>query len=274
MDITFGGEKPSQPKFDVGEWIEIDGEEPNNICALIAGADGTGKSGIVMSFLDTINKKHIILDLDGGCALLLNKQKNPKNFKIKNPIVFREDDEGNVTIDYEATINRIRATIKWVADNYNKKNIGSFTLDGLSTLLKYAEYQMREDTNLSVDQGVDLRYWKIRYQTFVEIIESAKALPMDKFFISHEDFLKKEDGTKISSIVEKTNQMMFQRIFCEKKEVYDVGTKKISYTATIKKSKGDLKLEGKRIEFGTILLSDEKEQKAIWKGDEVLSIFK
>ncbi len=257
----------------VEDWLfeELPAEEPH-LCALIMGQDGTGKSGLV---LDAISDKDIengyklvILDLDGGVAPLVSKyhKDRRKGITVKNPMVMSISETGDVIIDYSKTINRIKGVTKYVSENWRDKKIKAFCFDGLSTLTKYCEYQMRIEKHILPEGGVDMRYWKIRYQTFMEIIETIKALPIDTFFIAHEDFIQKQDR-EISALKEKMNQMAFQKIRCIRKDLPD----RVEYSSVIDKNKLRTETEGRETVFCEVVKGGINEEgKAFWKGKGVL----
>jgi len=250
----------------IRKWLYSRGYSQYKTCCLVYGLDGTGKTGIVLDYLTEQEKKDghkiVVLDLDGGAIPLL-KYHDEKNIIIKNPMEINKI-EGQTNIDYNMTMERIRATIDVVHDDIEKEKIKAVVLDGVSTLLKHAEYQMRIDKNITADGGVQLRYWVQRNKLFIEILEQIKALPCDKFFVSHEDFIL-DDKENPSAVKSKTNQMMFQKIRCERV----VGKDKVVYSATIDKSKYNVNSEGQKFEFLTV----EKEKKEFkWEAQKVFEL--
>lgn len=230
-----------------------------SFCALVYGKDGTGKTGIVQSYPLKDDEKMVIVDLDGGNLPLLQEVNaaKKKNILVINPIEFGDVEP----IDYIRTVSNIHHAIRYVKDNYAKDNIRAFCIDGLSTLLKHAEYVMRIEKNLTPDQGVSMRYWVNRMKTFMEVMETAKALPIDVFFIAHEDFIQ-IDKEELSAVKVKTNQMAYQKIRCLREEVGG----EVKFTAIIDKSKFDITAEGERIEFAR----KKADKTYTWNGEKVL----
>lgn len=242
---------------DLIKQAESDTHTSCMVC-LVIGNDGTGKSGIVLDYLSKKPKKSLIIDLDGGNAPLINEHyKNNKKIIVINPLEVKIGKE-DIEIDYKKTMTKIKALIKYVKEH--RQDYSAIAIDGLSTLLKHAEYQLRLDKNITPDGGMQMRYWLNRSKVFIEILDFMKSIPaIDKFYIGHEDFMVKDDMAAVKS---KTNQMIHQRIICFKKE--DIG--KISFVAKIDKSKYSLGMEGKEIEFASV---DGKENK--WNTSKVFN---
>ena len=230
----------------IKKMIEQATEETHASCfnCLVIGNDGTGKSGIVLDYLSKKPKKSLIIDLDGGNTPLINEYyKDNEKLIVLNPLEVKMGEE-DVEIDYKMTMAKIKALIKYVREH--RVEYSGLVIDGLSTLLKHAEYQLRIEKNIAPDGGMQMRYWLNRSKVFIEILDFMKSIPViDKFYIGHEDFMVKEDMAAVKS---KTNQMIHQRIICSKKQ--EMG--KVSFIAKIDKSKYNLGMEGKEITFATV----------------------
>lgn len=234
----------------------------SKICCLLYGEDGTAKSGIVQSYPLPKDKKMMIIDLDGGNIPLLMSYNQDKKEQIivYDPTEVITTDEGKTEIDYQTTINNVLGAIEYVRRNYEKDKIEVLVIDGMSTLLKRAEYMMRVEKHLMPDQGVSMRYWVNRNKVFEEIVELSKSIPINKFYIAHEDFIMKAD---MASIKSKTNQAMFQKILCER----IVTPEKVEYKATIDKSKYDVELEGQKF---VVLTINKGNKEFKWEGQKVV----
>ena len=130
-----GEEKQVAKPLDTSEiekWLFTKKDVDDFFCCLIYGKDGSGKSGIVQSFPLGKDETMVILDLDGGNTPLLRYNKG-KNIIVKNPLTTAITEDG-VIIDYVASMNKIKSTVNYIRNNYKKKNITVFCLDGLSTL--------------------------------------------------------------------------------------------------------------------------------------------
>jgi hypothetical protein len=228
---------------------------------LIIGNDGTGKSGIVMDYMSKLPKKSIIIDLDGGNAPIYESYyKNTENkdkIVIITPLEIKSTKD-DVVVDYKRTLAKIKAIVKYMKANYIE--FSAIAIDGLSSLLKDAEYLMRIEKNIAPDGGVQLRYWINRSKVFTEILEMLKSIPLiDKFYIGHEDFIMKDEMAAVKS---KTNQMIHQRIICEKRTNLD----KVEFVARIDKSKYNISLEGKEYKFASI---NHETKKVEWNASEI-----
>ena len=248
----------------IEKWLFATKEYDDFFCCMLYGQDGTGKSGIVQSFPLGKDDSMIILDLDGGNAPLLQYHKE-KNIIVKNPLTTAFTENG-VVIDYVATMNKIKATVAYLRENYKKKKIVAFCLDGLSTLLKHAEYQMRIEHNITTDGGVMQRYWIRRSKLFTEILEQIKALPIHKFFIAHEDFIPK-DNTDLASVKQKTNQLVYQKLRCIRTDNVDT----VIFKVIVDKNKFAVTTEGKEIEFCKV---DKNTEKVKWEADKIFELLK
>ena len=250
-----------QPKVvysdeNVKDWLDKHSYNDAKFCCLLYGTDGVGKSGICLDYLTPEDieegKKLVIIDLDGGNVPLISAYHRDKlkNISCINPLVTTETEEGTI-IDYKKTFAKIRAIIRYVKQHHKRDKIKAIVFDGLSTALRYAENQMRLDKNLDTDGGVQTRYWLLRNKLFIETLEQLKSIPIDRFFIAHEDFIVpkvKADLEKFAKVKGKTNQMMFQKILCNRSDEPDI----VRFTATIDKSKYTSNAEGKKMEFCTV----------------------
>lgn len=221
-------------------------EELSNVCCLIYGKDGVAKSGLALDYLKILKdgEKMVYIDLDGGALPLfrLHFKDKLKDIKYMNPIVISEE---TGEFDYINTFRNIKAMILNAKSLQKKENIKVIVFDGLSTALELAEKQMRIEKNLTPDGGVQLMYWKIRNKIFLEALELMKSIPIARIYIAHEDFIVDKES---SSVKQKTNQMMFQKILMKK--VVDFG--KVNFTATLHKSKYDIHLEDETYTIATV----------------------
>lgn len=252
-------------------------EEAYN-CVMIYGQDGTGKTGLALSTLtdDDVKegKKLVIIDLDSGNLPIMLKHHRDKvqagAMVYENPMRWTEDGEGKPLLDYQATFDNINAiALATLQEHEQNKNIKGVILDGGSKLLKYAEQEMRVLKELDVSEGADWNFWKIRNKIFLETLELFKSLPFDKYFIFHDDFLpvpRPSDG-KISAVILQTNQMMYQKIFTERR---DLGPK-VEYKATIHKSKFALSQEGRSVVFADV---DKKSGEYRWEPQKVIELLR
>lgn len=224
----------------IKKWLFKKNDYFDKKVCMVLGEDGTGKSGLVIHHIaqelskeENKDKIAIYLDLDRGAMNLLKHYPEDirKRILIKD-ILYVEKNDGKVVIDYAKTMHWIRAVSNYASENYEKKGIIAFAFDGLSTLLKHAERQMRLDKNVDAAGDVKYKYWKKRNEDFEETLEIIKKIPIDSYFIGHEDFLIVENSPSIKI---KTNALMFQKIYCERLP-QESGVK---HQATVMKSKNN-----------------------------------
>lgn len=259
-------EKKQLAEKEIEDWILSGSENPQQVVALVYGADGTAKSGIALSYPLKEGEKMIILDLDGGdipIAKTFHKERYEKgDIIIKDPTTVNVE---SGEIDYEETFRKIKLTSEWVKNNHKKHNIKLFIVDGISTLLKYSEFKMREFFNKTVVDGMDMRFWKIRSKIFLEILTIAKSIPINVIFIAHEDFIAKKEEEFSSGVKQRCNQMAFQKIRCEKTEDKD----KIVYHVIIDKQKYNAVQEGQKI---NVIINDKVKKQIEWKGQDLWNL--
>jgi len=275
-DIKKGDKvKPKQEVLysdgDVRNWLNEKPQSESKICCMLYGSDGVGKTGIALDYLndDDIKAGHkmVIIDLDGGNLPLLKTYHKDKldNLKCINPLVTKETDNGT-EIDYVRTYAKIRATIRYVKNNYQTEKIKAIVFDGLSTALKVAEHRMRLEKNIDADGGIQTRFWLIRNKLFLETLEMIKTIPIARFFVAHEDFIPNErNASDLSSVKAKTNQMSFQKLKC-KRECYDEQTK---FIVVVDKNKYDVCTEGKEITFCKV---DSKKGEVKWNTKKIFEM--
>jgi hypothetical protein len=240
---------------------------------LFCGIDGSGKTGVAQSYPLKEGEKMIIIDLDGGNEPLVETYHKDIKDKIIvfNPLATMTDDSGRVVIDFITTFSNIKNVIEYVRQNYEADKIQLLVIDGLSKMLKYAENQMRLDLNIDASGGVNFLYWKSRNEMFGELIEMSKALPINKIFIAHEDFivLNEMDSTDktVSNIKRETNRAMYQKIRFIRKDLPE----EVQYVLIVDKSKYNVSVEGAKMVFLTVN-KHTKEYK--WEGEKLYSLLK
>jgi len=254
-DFTFSNE-------EIEKWLSAKEVLASSKCVALVGKDGTGKSGIALDCRTPeevkAGKKVIVLDLDGGCLpIKVEYHDNDPNIIIKDPTEYKTDITGT-SIDYEKTMEKMRATLTYLHSNKEKyKDVKAVVLDGLDKLLKIAEYQMRIEEHLDVNAGVQYRYWVKRNVDYYRILEMMKKLPWDRYFITH--MKETEKGALVPAWQTATADTMFQIISCSKRETEG----KVELIAHIKKYKGKTELEGSKTTFCEV---DKVNKKAKWNG--------
>lgn len=257
---------------EIEKWLFGNESYDKKLTCMIYGSDGTGKSGLAISHIASklrgTDNKAIIVDLDGGCEPLVLQYHHDlvKQLIIKNPLSIELTEDG-VEISYQTIVQKIRGVLNYVRNNYKKQKIEFFVFDGLSTLLRHAERQMRLEKHLDADGGVSTRYWLVRNKIFEETLELAKAIGTNVIFIAHEDFIpkteeEKKKGIDLASIKQKTNALVHQKIRTERIDKKD----EVIFKATIDKSKYNIIKEGQVIEFGKV---NKVAKKYEWNINEV-----
>jgi len=255
---------------DIEEWLFGEQVKPKNMfCCMFYGAEGTGKSGLVQSYPLKGDEKLVILDLDGGNEPLLFAYHEDMIGKIivRDPLVTCEID-GRTVIDYKGTVNKVNKTIEWIKQNYKSQNIRAVCIDGLSKLLKHAEYQMRLEKHINVDGGVNYSYWKNRNKMFLESLDMTKSLPLDTFFVAHDDFIESVDK-KIAAVKADTNRMMWQKVKCVRVDLKQQN--KVQYKFIVDKSKYNSTVEGVEQVF---LEVDKAKRSVTWTGADIFNLLR
>jgi len=269
------GAKTEQPEpqvfsnKDVKSWL--DGASTNkvtgsNICMVLYGEDGVGKSGAVLDCRTeeaiAAGKKVIVIDLDASCQPLKAKfWTDDENVIVLDPTTLLPDG----TIDYVTTYNKVLAIIRYVSDEQDSLNLQAVILDGLDTLLKICEYVMRYE-DLRIDPDVQIKdqwQWTRRNRRYNTVVILLKHLRCDRFFTTHLKEIKEYRGGQLSTKEKvpdwekQTPGIMFQRVCLERTTSEGITT----FTAKVEKAKGALELEGKEY-----LVAEVQHGKTTWKG--------
>jgi len=262
-------DKMSKKLFE--EPFELPDFIPN--CTMFYGEDNTAKTGLALEVLTEedieAGRKIVVIDLDLGLMPLLTEYHREKVasgniIPATDVIKWTENSKGKPVVDYEATLDTIYAIAVSVLENYKEQNIKAIIFDGGSKFLKYSEQQMRVEKAISPDGGVSQRYWIIRNKLFLEGLEFFKMLPVHKVFIFHDDFVPQQQvDKKISAVKLQTNQMMSQKVLCER---IDTGSA-VNFRTTIHKYKGDITKEGKSVVFATV---NKEEGEYVWEPQKIL----
>jgi len=274
----------------IGALIEQENENTDNLICMVYGSDGTAKTGLILSYLIKNDKKTLYLDIDGNSGGLLSSiYNNNKLIRLINPrkshlVYNKRYDLTTPEIDYKASFNEIKLIAYYLEQNTDK--FDAVVVDGASTLLDYAQQQMRMDKNIDPDGAVNMKYWMNRNKIFLDVLDLFRNINnMDKIFAGHENFIS-VPGTKsismggelvkignTSSVVEKTNRMMDERIYMEvttKDGAFDPA-KNMDYKiiATIHKFRPNAdKVLNKYV------VLEKKDGKTIWHDEVVDKIFK
>lgn len=236
------------------------------IKCLFWGGDGTGKSGVALTLLDMINleegEKILVIDLDIGnmpASLSYHRKAYENgNLILWNPLEMKEEElagERDFVTDYKLTMARVKAGAIWAKDNFEELKIRAVVLDGLSTLLKHSEWQMRLEKNLDVSGGVTQRYWVTRNKSFLEMLQLYKSIPLDVIFIGNSEFGVDVNDKEASKIYRNVNDLVFQKVSFKVEETVDG---QVEFWGKIEKSKQNIKNRGRTVKFGEVDLNNEE----------------
>lgn len=252
------------------------------IKALFWGGDGTGKSGTAIEILETLNleegERLVVIDLDVGnepSSLSYHREEYKRgNLVVWNPMEWKEVEKPDgsivVELDYMTTMSRIKAAGIRIKQRHEKYKVRAVVLDGLSTLLKHAEWQMRIEKNLDVSGGVSQRYWVSRNKSFLEMLQLYKSIPLDVIFVGNANFGIDENDPDVSKIYLDVNDLMFQKV-----HFYVVETPEgiVEFWGKIEKSKQNLKNRGRKIKFAEVDLKNE-EADYYWDPTKIIKLLR
>jgi hypothetical protein len=251
-------EQPNEPQTftnkDVEQWLKPQKEtQHSNVCVVLYGQDGVGKSGAAIDCYTEEdiknNKKIVIFDLDGSAGPIVHKyhEKNGHNILLFDPTVLTPQGD----IDYVTSYNKILAVTKYLVEKEDELNLKAVVFDGLDTLLKICEYVMRYE-DLKIDPDVQIKdafNWSKRNRRYLTIVLLLKHLKCDKYFTTHMkdvQIWKRGPEPGLEKIGEKpdweksTPGIMFQKVFLKRIQVDN----QTSFEAIVEKAKGALDLEG------------------------------
>lgn len=243
---------------------------------LILGKEGSGKSGIVMSYLAKNKKRAMIIDLDGGMGKNLVHYPGAEEFiHVENPLVLDLDSEGKRKINYVKTFETIKEIIAFV-DEF-RDEYDALVLDGISTLYEFASKQVKIDKHIQPDGEVNFKFWQIRNDYFAGVIETTRAIDgIDQIFIGHDDMILVPGQERVvtkggavimiqktSKSIQKLHRMVDQKVWVEKSKDK---AGRVLYTGTYEKARPFLHLEEEKVIF-----AKKDGKKVEWTGEKVLN---
>lgn len=260
-------------------------EAPNgSLCALFCGEDGSGKSGLALSYLTKedvdAGDKIVVVDMDSGNLPLISAYHMDDYLKGAiihyDPLRWTEKDGRRSAPDYDATIQEVTNVGMTLQKTCKKNQVKLVILDGLSELLKAAEMKMRDENGLDdiKNTSFDFKYYKERRKTFGDTLKLYKALPVDKIFISHSEFIlpKNPNPEKPPSAVKvDANAMAFQRVRFRAEES-SRGNEK--YYALIDKNKSNMSSVGEEICFAENMVDKKGNRTYKWNPAPVFEALK
>ena len=257
--------------------------EEVNLCALFVGDNGVGKSGAATTYLKFLKEDEclVYVDLDAGDMdnLVQYWKEEVANGKLRYfyPIVWEQDTEDgkHARVNYDKSIERMRLIAMWLLEedaegipNYKKHNVKAVILDGISKLKSYAEYQMKNETNMDRTGDPKRKYWRIRNVDFLETLELYKVIPIDTIFVGREDFNKKPED--MGAIDRDTNDLVSQKLLF--KIVKETG--KVEFKARVLKSRQSFEDREKEIVFATVDPEKEEGHRSCWDATRVYKLLR
>lgn len=258
--------KTRKPRKSLAESLKEQFQMPNEPLSeqnydniLIVGKPSTLKSGSVLShLLDDIDEdeKIFVLDIDGSSFKLIkdfHKEKYENNQIIyHDPYVTKtERTSRHNVIDYMGTIENVKGAagaIEMMLEEGEK--IKAVVVDGLSLLLLFAEFQMREEKNLKEDEGFDQRIYKIRQRYFNDATTMFVRLKLPVYFIAHHDFLQNKEG-QLASVKSKLHGDV-DNILVYTEIPNASNSNVIDFQAQILKDRGNILNIERKVKFATV----------------------
>jgi hypothetical protein len=254
-----------------------------HLCALFVGDNGVGKSGAATSYLKFLEDGECIVyvDLDAGDMdnLVQYWREEVANGKLRYyyPIIWENEtkDGKQARVNYDKSIEEMRLIAMWILQedaegvpNYEKYNIKAVILDGISKLKGYAEYQMKNETNMDRTGDPMRKYWRIRNLDFLETLELYKVIPIDTIFVGREDFNKQPE--KMGAIDRDTNDLVSQKLLFKVEE--DEITHKVEFKARVLKSRQSFENRERELTFASI--DPEGEPRACWEATRIYELLR
>jgi hypothetical protein len=189
--------EPAAPLFsdvDIEKWMEEGKTIHSGICCLISGAPKTCKTGITLDcrteeeIKDGMKIIYIECNHDNGGRI------NKKVFHKDDPNIITlditelkiDEDTGDQVVDYQRSMAKVKALLKWVRENKEKLKLKALIFDGADRFLsEYAERMMRLTENIDVTGGVSMKYWMLRNRYFNDVMDRLLEIDVDRYIITH-----------------------------------------------------------------------------------------
>jgi hypothetical protein len=223
--------------------------------ALYIGKPSTGKSGAALEITKELKEGEMVVmvDIDEGNdpnAFIYHKQDCwDKKLKIEKAIVWDSvllaDGTTDYSLNHAATLDKVKHIGEGLLALHKELNIKAVILDGLSTLLRSAEYQNPTDEHLNDKGDLNQKYWADRGKAFDNIIQLYKSIPVDVFFIGNVNF-ETDPKKDIAKVINDVSDMAYQIVNFS---VVETADGKVQYYAKINKSKQNFKSRGRKIKF-------------------------
>jgi hypothetical protein len=193
-------EKPKEPVAplfsdkDIESWVETGKQINSDIMCLLVGEPKTCKTGIALSCRTpediAAGKKIFYLELNHDNGGKINKRvfynDDPNLITLDITVLKMDEETGDEVVDYQQSMAKLKAFLKWLNANKEKLNVKALVLDGADRLLsEYAERQMRLEQNIDVTGAVSMKYWMIRNRHFNDIMDRFIEIDVDRYIISH-----------------------------------------------------------------------------------------
>jgi hypothetical protein len=255
--------------------VVMNPKTPKNVLCL--GADSTGKTGSVISMLlqdMSEDEKIIVIDIDNS-ALEIIKEFNFDSYqkdmiKHYNPYATMVNAKGVSVIDHQGLVDNLRSAAQAISELSDEgMKIRAIIIDGISFLLESCENLMREEKNIAPDSGANTQFWKIRAKNFRECTEVFLQLPIDCFFIGHDDFIRQPDDEKFASVKQRLHSSCSHRLIYSK-EQDEKNPHVINFIAMMDKDRSNILNIKKKVVFATV---NNKLNKYVWDAGKINSLF-
>lgn|SRR5574344_1037604 len=254
--------------------IDSNPSTPKNVLCL--GADSTGKTGSVISMLlNNINDDEciVVIDIDNSSLEIITEFNSEafRNNQIKryNPYATMVNDNGISVIDHQGMVDNLRSAAQAIGEIAEEQKIKAVIIDGVSFLLESCENLMREEKNLDADSGANTNFWKIRAKNFRECTEVFLQLPIDCYFIGHDDFIRQPDDIKFAAVKQRLHSSCSHRIIYKKEE--DVKNPHvINFIAMIDKDRSNILNVKKEVIFAS---ANNEDNTYTWNANKIMDLF-
>ncbi len=166
----------------------------SEICCLIVGAPKSCKTGITLDCRTEEEKKegkkivYIECNHDNGgriCKKCFHSN-DPNIITLDITELSVDETTGEQVVDYQRSMAKTKALLKWLKDNKDKLKLKAIVFDGADRFLsEFAERMMRLEQNIDVTGGVSMKYWMLRNRHFNDVMDRLLEIDVDRYIISH-----------------------------------------------------------------------------------------
>lgn len=186
--VPIFSDKDMETFMDSGKTINSD------ICCLLVGPPKTCKTGITLDCRteDEIKNgmKLVYIECNHDNGGRINKKvyhkDDPNIFTLDITELSTDEITGEQIVDYQRSMAKAKALLKWLKDNKDKLKLKAVIFDGADRFLsEFAERQMRLEEHIDVTGGVSMKYWLKRNRYFHDVMDRLLEIDVDRYIISH-----------------------------------------------------------------------------------------